>query len=108
LKSAESVLSRILKHAAKIEQYTRTCSSESFFENDEKIDACVMHLSQIGELANQLDKNFENSHPEIPVRKLYGMRNRIVHDYEGINVKLVWQIIQKDIPDLTQKLSNLL
>ena len=44
-----------------------------------------------------------NEIKEIPWRQLYGLRNRIVHDYEGVNLDLVWQIVSDDIPDLIKK-----
>lgn len=44
------------------------------------------------------------SHNTIPWREVYGLRNRIVHDYEGVNLKLVWEIISDDLPELKQML----
>ena len=46
-------------------------------------------------------------HPEIPWHELYGLRNRIVHDYEGANLNLIWQIINEDLPPLITSLQNL-
>lgn len=46
--------------------------------------------------------------PEIPWREMNGLRNRIVHDYEGVNLRLVWEIISEDIPELKEKLQKLL
>jgi len=57
------------------------------FSNDAKtIAACVHNLSQIGELVGRLNENFIKSIPNIPWRKIRGMRNRIIHDYEGIQL----------------------
>jgi uncharacterized protein with HEPN domain len=71
------------------------------------VDACVFNLSQLGELANRITEDFEEKHPEIPWRQVYGLRNRIVHDYEGVNLKLVWEIIESDLPDLVAMLGKL-
>jgi len=50
---------------------------------------------------------FEAAHPEIPWRYIYGLRNRIVHDYEGVNLQLIWEIIHDDLPDLRELLLKL-
>ena len=54
------------------------------------------------------DDSFTAAHPEIPWREMYGLRNRIVHDYEGGNLKLAWDIIQGDLPELEKALKGLL
>lgn len=58
-------------------------------------------------MSARIDEKFEEDHPQIPWRQLYGLRNRIVHDYEGVNLKLVWEIIETDLPDLKEQLSGL-
>lgn len=55
-----------------------------------------------------VDAAFAECHPEIPWREMNGLRNRIVHDYEGVNLRLVWEIISGDIPDLRNILKALL
>ena len=51
-------------------------------------------------LCRIVDPSFAQAHPQIPWREMYGLRNRIVHDYEGVNLQLVWEIISEDIPEL--------
>ena len=70
-------------------------------------EACVFNLSQIGELANRVDTAFAEAHPEIPWRLLYGLRNRIVHDYEGVNLQLIWETLQEDLPVLLESLHKI-
>ena len=80
----------------------------SAFPTDEKlVEACVFNLSQMGELANRVEDAFADAHPEIPWRYIYGLRNRIVHDYEGVNLVLIWQIIRDDLPELVEKLDRI-
>jgi uncharacterized protein with HEPN domain len=68
----------------------------------------VFNLSQIGELAGKLDAAFMQSFPVIPWRQMRGLRNRIVHDYEGVNLLLVWEIIDADLPQLKRSLQDVL
>lgn len=53
------------------------------------VEACVFNLSQIGELVNKLDKDYISKYPEISWFKIRGLRNGIVHDYEGVNLNII-------------------
>lgn len=88
--------------------YTKEMEYKDFICNDLVIEACVFNLSQLGELSNKLDDAFQKANSEISWRQLYGLRNRIVHDYEGVNLKLVWEIISEDIPQLKKRLASTL
>ena len=68
----------------------------------------MFNLSQMGELCRIVDATFAERHREIPWREMNGLRNRIVHDYEGVNLRLVWEIISGDIPSLRNILKELL
>jgi uncharacterized protein with HEPN domain len=71
------------------------------FNNDAKtIAACVFNLSQIGELAGKLSDDFIEQDTLIPWRKLKYMRNRIVHDYEGVRLNIIWDILSAFLPQL--------
>lgn len=72
------------------------------------VEACVFNLSQIGELTNKLDKEYLIKYSDIPWLKMKGLRNRIVHDYEGVNLKLIWEIIDTDIKILKEQLLKLI
>ena len=63
-----------------------------------------MKISQLGELAGKVDNEYRATHKDIPWSRIYGLRNRIVHDYEGINLVLVWEIISNDLQELREKL----
>ena len=71
------------------------------------IKACIFNYSQIGELVNKIDKGYASEHYEIPWFKMRGLRNRIVHDYEGVNLNLICEIIDTDIEVLKEQLSKL-
>jgi uncharacterized protein with HEPN domain len=98
------VVEKMLQLIEKIQSYCEDVTYETFSANDMLVEACVFNLSQLGELSNRIDEKFEEEHPEIPWRELYGLRNRIVHDYEGVNLKLVWEIVESDLADLKQQL----
>ena len=77
-----------------IGSYCKGVSYTDFINNSMLIEACVFNLSQIGEISSKVDRAFEEEYPEIPWRQIYGLRNRIVHDYEGVNGKSFQMIFQ--------------
>ena len=103
----EIVLGKMIAYGEKITAYCKTETYDTFSKNTMLIEACVFNLSQIGELARKLDESFTAAHMDIPWSQLRGLRNRIVHDYEGVNLTLAWDIIHEDLPDLIQKLKQL-
>jgi len=104
----EIIVAKIIKHAEKIFAYTSDIFEPTAFETDTRtLDACVFNLSQIGELAGKLDESYKNSHSDIPWRKIIAVRNRIVHDYEGVDFVLIWDIIKMDLPELIEMLKGL-
>lgn len=104
----EMIIQKIIGHTEKIIKYCEALSDQSdFLSNSMLVESCVFNLSQIGELTNKLDASFTDKHSDIPWHALYGLRNRIVHDYDGVNFNLVWDIVQNDLPKLIIKLKVL-
>ena len=94
------IIEKIVLYIDKILNYCQGHCYDSFVGNSMLVEASVFNLSQIGELANKLSSEYEKNYPLIPWRQLYGLRNRIVHDYEGVNLLLVWSIIEDDLRDV--------
>ncbi len=103
----KAIVSKILVHAQKIQDYCADSDYNSFCNNDILVEACVFNLSQIGELAGKLDESFRLLNTSIQWNQIRGLRNRIVHDYEGVNRQLIWEIVQDDIGNLIIELQNL-
>jgi len=60
----------------------------------------------IGEAANRLPDDFKKEHSNLEWHKIVGLRHRIVHDYFGIDIEIIWQILSKDLPELRHKLTQ--
>lgn len=103
----EIVVQKLITHTRKILGYCDGVSYAQFSADSKLVEACVFNLSQMGELSNRIDATFAQAHPEIPWRQIYGLRNRLVHDYEGVNLTLIWEIIHDDLPPLLKQLKNL-
>ena len=104
----EVILPKLYGSSGKLVDYCRGYTYESFSADTKLVEACVFNLSQMGELCRVADAAFTAEHPEIPWREMNGLRNRIVHDYEGVNLRLVWEIISGDIPALRDTLQKML
>lgn len=90
----------ILESIQKIKSYTAEHSFETFILDSKTIDAVIRNFEIIGEAANRLPEEFRDRNSEINWFRLRGFRNRIVHDYMGIDYRIVWTIIEKDLNTL--------
>ena len=101
------IVVKMIAYCDKLMDYCKGYSFSDFSADMKLVEACVFNLSQLGELTKAVDDEFAALHSEIPWKEMYGLRNRIVHDYEGVNLRLVWEIISEDIPELKEKLSTI-
>ena len=91
----------------RVERYTKGVAHEAFIHDEKTIDAVARNLEIIGEAANRLPEEFKRQHPDIAWPQIVGLRHRIVHDYFGIDLTLVWQILQHDLPAFKAQLRQL-
>ncbi len=98
------LLDDMLQAALKIRNYTGACNFELFLNDEKTIDAVVRNFEIIGEAANRIDSSFKNQHPDIEWKRIRGFRNRIVHDYFGIDYEIVWDIIEFYLDELIENL----
>jgi uncharacterized protein with HEPN domain len=76
-----------------------------FSQNQLVVDAVVFNLSQIGEISKfRVSSNLKEWSKHIPWHEMYGFRNRIVHDYDQINMSVVYDTVQEDLPTLLKQL----
>ena len=95
------LLDDMLQSAHKIRRYTQGFDINSFMSDDKTKDAVVRNFEIIGEAANRIDPDFQELNPEIDWKRIRGFRNRIVHEYFGIDYEIVWEIIEEYIDELT-------
>ena len=98
----------MLKYAKDSIKYIQDKEYDEFISNERDLVFSVFNLSQLGELVSKLDQDFLNHYEYIPWRAMKSVRHRIVHDYEGVNHKILWDIIKKDMPTLIKNLDKLL
>lgn len=91
-----------------IEEYLEVVSYEEFTSNKMIIDAVVRELEIIGEASNNLSAAFRERHPDIVWRRMKDMRNFLIHEYFGVNIKVVWDTCKEDLPKLSKLINDLL
>ncbi len=101
------LLEDMLESALKIRRYTKDLDFNSFVEDDKTVDAVVRNFEIIGEAANRIDTDFKLKNPEINWNRIRGFRNRIVHEYFGIDCEIVWSIIEENLNELIEWLEVL-
>ena len=81
-------------------EYLKDIDYPHFQSEKMRVDAVVRELMIIGEAASHISNNFKDKHPHIGWKKIRGMRNFLVHEYFGVNIKVVWETCRNSLPEL--------
>jgi uncharacterized protein with HEPN domain len=100
MKSDLTYLRHILDAIEKIDRYLAGTDFGAFSDNDMMIDAVVRELEIIGEAARNLSASFVEQHTGIPWRRIRAMRNVLIHEYFGVNLKVIWDTYNRNLPPL--------
>lgn len=106
MKRNEIYLQHIAEAIGKIEKYIKDENYDSFSGKDFMIDAVIRELEIIGEAAYNVGGEFQEKNFDIPWDKMKGMRNRLIHEYFGVNTKIIWETCKKDLPELKKLISK--
>lgn len=101
------LVSDILESARKILDYTTGQSFEDFTADSKTMDAVIRNFEIIGEAANRLPDEFKDRFPETDWHRIRGFRNRIVHDYFGIDYSIIWTIKETFLPLMIKQLQSI-
>ena len=107
-RSSRLLLEDLLLSIEKITEYTSGLSFDNFLEDSKTSDAVIRNFEIIGEAANRLPDEMKEKFPEIDWYRIRGFRNRIVHDYMGIDYQMVWLIKENYLPKLKAQVQNIL
>lgn len=97
----------MIEYIDKATKYTKGYTFEEFCNDEKTIDATVFSISQIGELVKNISKETMQKYSFIEWNMIKGLRNRIVHDYEGISLKSIWYVLNHDIIQLKQDIQKI-
>ena len=107
-KDRNILLNDVLESIQKIKKYTKGMNFEQFLQDDKTIDACVRNFEIIGEVSSKIDEDFKLNHSEIEWNRMKGLKNRMIHDYSGVDYQVVWDIISEYLDELEYQVEKLL
>ena len=90
----------VIEAMSNSEEFVRGMKYEEFTRDQKTIYAVVRALEIIGEAVRKIPASVRNRYPEIPWKNMAGMRDKLIHEYFGVNLRIVWDAVQKDIPPL--------
>ncbi len=101
-------LEDMLQSMDRIEEYIGKLDFRKFKMNYLVVDAIIRNFEVIGEASNNVPKNIQEKYPEIPWRKMYGLRNLIAHEYFGIDYEMIWEISKNNLPQNRSDLKKII
>ena len=90
-----------------IENYTLNLSFEEFEKDRKTIDAVLRNFEIIGEAARQIPPDIKKKNPKVPWKAMIGMRNKMIHEYAGVVLEVVWKTLKEDLPGLEKQLKEI-
>jgi uncharacterized protein with HEPN domain len=104
----ETYIKHIAEAIEKIEGYMVGLTFEQFSKDTKTVDAVIRNFEIIGEAANNISQEFQNTHSEIPWNRIISMRNRLIHEYFGVNEEIVWDTCKEKLPVLKKQMEEVL
>jgi uncharacterized protein with HEPN domain len=93
---------------SRIREYTREIDENTFLKNNLVQDAVIRNFEIIGEATKKLDEDFRLKYSEIEWKKIAGMRDKLIHDYIGVDLWAVWGVVENIIPTLDKQIKEIL
>lgn len=107
MKSDSVYIAHIIEALDKITRYIDGQTRDSFLQNSEKQDAVIRQLEIVGEATKRISTETREKNPEIPWSEMAGMRDKLIHDYIGVDLWIVWETAKSDVPEIKQMLLKL-
>ena len=104
VKSQRVFIEHMLDSISAIKEFSKNTSLNDLLSSRIKQSAIVREIEIIGEAAKNISENLKKTHKEVPWRDIIGTRDRMIHQYFGVDMEVVWNIVKRDIPTLEKQL----
>ena len=107
MKDDRAYIDHILISIGKILNFCHNISKAEFDNNVMLQDAVIRNIEIIGEATKRISPAMKNEYPDIPWREMAGMRDKLIHDYLGVDIDVIWETVKNDIPQLKSLLEGI-
>lgn len=102
------IIQKMITYIDDVQKYVDGLEAKDFLDDKKTITACAFTVSKIGELVKELTDETIDKYTNIPWNSIKGMRNRIVHDYDNVDLSVLWGTIKDSLPQLKDELKEIL
>ncbi|HHT9132200.1 MAG TPA: HepT-like ribonuclease domain-containing protein [Candidatus Tripitaka californicus] len=92
----------------KIEEFTKGLGFEEFIKDDKTVSAVIRKIEIIGEAARNIPKSIKQKYPQLNWKGMTGMRDKLIHEYFGVDHEILWKVINEDIPSIKPPVKQIL
>ncbi|MBI3011875.1 MAG: DUF86 domain-containing protein [Candidatus Omnitrophica bacterium] len=92
----------------KVAEFTRGMDASAFRSDEKTAFAVIRALEVLGEAAKNIPQTVRDRYPQVPWREVAGIRDKLIHEYFGVNLDVVWRAVQQDLPQLTPVIVQML